>query len=139
MVSAVSARGDMYFDVIEERMNSDKFIEFLKKLRQDAGHPIFVIADNARYHHSKKVQEFLEKKEQQDNIMMAFLPPYSPELNPDEQVWNYAKREVGKRIIRSKDEMEKAILSVMSTIKKSAKLIRSFFRMPDTKYASLDF
>lgn len=30
LVSAVSARGDMYFDVIEERMNSDKFIDFLK-------------------------------------------------------------------------------------------------------------
>jgi len=65
LVSAVSAKGDMYFDVIEERMNSDKFIEYLKKLRKDAGHPIFVIADNAKYHHSKKVQEFLNKKEQQ--------------------------------------------------------------------------
>ena len=67
--------------------------------------------------------------------MMEFLPPYSPELNPDEQVWNYAKREVGKRIIRSKEEMEKVILSVMSTIQKNAQLIRSFFRMPDTEYA----
>jgi len=67
--------------------------------------------------------------------MMEFLPPYSPELNPDEQVWNYAKREVSKRIIRSKEEMEKVILSVMSTIQKNAQLIRSFFRMPDTEYA----
>ena len=136
LVSAVSARGDMYFDVIEELMNSEKFIEYLKKLRKDAGHPIFVIADNARYHHSKKVQEFLNKKEQQGNIMMAFLPPYSPELNPDEQVWNYAKREVGKRIIRSKEEMERVILSVMRAIQKNTQLIQSFFRMPDTEYAS---
>jgi len=135
LISAVSARGDMYFDVIEERMNSDKFIEYLKKLRKDAGHPIFVIADNAKYHHSKKVQEFLNKKEQQGNIMMAFLPPYSPELNPDEQVWNYAKREVGKRVIRSKEEMEKVILSVMCAIQKNVELIQSFFRMPDTEYA----
>ena len=67
--------------------------------------------------------------------MMEFLPPYSPELNPDEQVWNYTKREVGKRVIRSKEEMEKVILSVMSTIQKNAQLIRSFFRMPDTEYA----
>ena len=52
LISAVSARGDMHFDVIEERMNSEKFISFLQKLRQDAGCPIFVIADNARYHHS---------------------------------------------------------------------------------------
>jgi transposase len=28
--------------------------------------------------------------------MMAFLPAYSPELNPDEQVWNHAKAKVGK-------------------------------------------
>ena len=134
LISAVSARGDMYFDVIEERMNSDKFIEYLKKLRKDAGHPIFVIADNAKYHHSKKVQEFLNKKEQQRNIIMAFLPSYSLGLNPDEQVWNYAKREVSKRVIRSKEEMEKVILSVMCAIQKNVGLIRSLFRMPDTEY-----
>ena len=37
LISAVSARGDMHFEVIEEKMNSDKFISFLQKLRQDAG------------------------------------------------------------------------------------------------------
>jgi transposase len=74
----------MHFDVIEDRMNSEKFIDFLKKLRQDADCPVFLIADNARHHHSKQVQEFL--KTQSGEIMIAFLPAYSPELNPDEQV-----------------------------------------------------
>lgn len=64
--------------------------------------------------------------------MMAFMPPYSPELNPDEQVWNYAKREVGKRIIRSKEEMESVILSVMNEIQWNTKLIQSFFHLPGT-------
>jgi len=117
-------------------MNSEKFIEFLKKLRSDAGRPVFVIADNARYHHSKMVQSFL--KEQHGNIMMAFLPPYSPQLNPDEQVWNHAKREIGKTPIRSKEIMEKAILSVMATIQKKADLVKSFFCMPDTEYATIN-
>ncbi len=135
LVSAVSPRGDMHFEVIEDRMNSEQFIEFLKKLRHDAGCPVFVVADNARYHHSKMVQAFL--KEQRGNIMMAFLPAYSPELNPDEQVWNYAKREIGKMTIRSKEEMAKAILSVMTIIQKKADLIRSFLCMPGTQYAAL--
>ena len=65
-------------------MNAETFIDFLRKLRQDAGCPIFVIADNARYHHSTKVQAFLQTHV--GEIMMAFLPAYSPELNPDEQV-----------------------------------------------------
>ncbi len=134
LISAVSARGDMHFDVIEGRMNSEKFIEYLEKLRNDTNCPVLVIADNARYHHSKKVQAFL--KEKQGEIMMAFLPAYSPELNPDEQVWNHAKAEVGKKsAIRSKGDMEQVILSAMKSIQKKTDLIKSFFKLPDTKYA----
>ena len=114
LISAVSARGDMHFDVIEDRMNSEKFIDFLNKIRQDAGCPVFVIAENARYHDSKQVQEFL--KTQSGEIMMAFLPAYSPELNQDEQVWNHAKADVGKRTIQSKYGMERVLFSAMRTI-----------------------
>ncbi len=133
LISAVSARGDMHFDVIEESMNSEKFISFMQKLRQDTDCPVFVIADNARYHHSKKVQAFLET--QLGEIMMAFLPAYSPVLNPDEQVWNHAKAEVGKHPIKNKLEMETLILSVMQSIQQKIELVKSFFRLPDTLYA----
>ena len=138
LISAVSARGDMHFDVIEGQMNSEKFIEYLKQLRSDTGHAIFVIADNARYHHSKKVQAFLE--ERQGDIMMAFLPAYSPELNPDEQVWNHAKAEVGKKsAIRNKEDMKQVILSAMKAIQEKTELVKSFFKLPDTKYAQEAF
>jgi transposase len=92
-----------------------------------------VIADNARYHHSKKVQAFLEK--QLGEIMIAFLPAYSPELNPDEQVWNHAKAEVGKQPIKSKLEMKTLILSAMHSIQQKIELVKSFFRLSDTLYA----
>ena len=132
LISAVSPKGDMRFQFIEERMNSELFIKFLIKLRADANRPILVIADNARYHHSKKVQVFL--KEHEGSIMMAFLPAYSPELNPDEQVWNHAKLQLGKRAIRNSGEMKKCLLSVMRSIQQRKTLIKSFFSMPDTKY-----
>ena len=133
LISAVSARGDLHFDVVDGAMDAEKFIDFLQKLRHDAGCPIFVIADNARYHHSKKVRAFLDT--QAGQIMMAFLPPYSPELNPDEQVWNHAKAAAGKRPIQSKHEMEAVILAAMQAIQQKADLVRSFFRLPDTLYA----
>jgi len=124
----------MHFEVIEARMNSEKFIDYLKKLRSDTGQPIFVIADNARYHHSKKVQAFLEKEH--GEIMMAFLPAYSPELNLDEQVWNHAKAEVGKKsTIRNKDDMERIILAAMKAIQDRKELVKSLIKLPDTKYA----
>ena len=72
VISAVSRRGDMRFSFIKERVSSKKFIDFLKKLHSDAGKPILVITDNARYHHGKATQIFVEQ--QQGNILLAFLP-----------------------------------------------------------------
>lgn len=132
VISAVTPRGDMRFGFIGDRMNSARFIVFLKKLHKDAAKPILVIADNARYHHSKETQRFLDQ--QDGNIRLAFLPAYSPELNPDEQVWNHAKARLGKRSIFNKHDMQRPLTSILRSIQKQASLIRSFFRMPDTSY-----
>lgn len=67
--------------------------------------------------------------------MMAFLPPYSPTLNPDEQVWNRAKADAGKRPIQSKNDMERVILAAMQSIKEKTELVKSFSRLPETRYA----
>jgi transposase len=132
LISAVSPRGDLRFSFIADRMNSKRFIEFLKKLHRDAGKPILVIVDNARYHHSKETQHFIA--EQNGAIQLAFLPAYAPEFNPDEQVWNHTKARLGKRPIWSKDDMKHHLLSILRSIQKQTELVKSFFRMPDTKY-----
>ncbi len=127
VISAVSPRGDMRFTFIEDRMNSEKFIAFLRKLHQDAGKPILVIADNARYHHSKETHKFV--KEQSGKIILEFLPAYSPELNPDEQVWNHAMTRLGKCSIFNKDDMKKHMISILRSIQKQTAPIKSFFSM----------
>jgi transposase len=43
---------------------------------------IFLIIDNHQAHHSKKVKQWLEKK--QDEIEIHFLPAYCPDMNPTE-------------------------------------------------------
>lgn len=132
LISAVSPRGDMRFAVIEGRMNSDKFIEFLKKLHTDAGKPIIVIADNASYHSSGKVQKFARESQA---IHLGYLPKYAPELNPDEQVWNHAKARLAKLFIDSAQSMKHSVLRIMCSIQKQSWLIKSFFQMKDTSYA----
>jgi transposase len=67
--------------------------------------------------------------------MITFLTAYSPELNPDEQVWNHAKAEVGKQPIKSKHDMENLILSTMLSIQQKTEIVKSFFRLHDTLYA----
>jgi transposase len=134
LISAVTLRGDMRFAAIEERMNSEVFIGFLQKLRSDAGCPIIVIADNARYHTSAKVAAFVASTN--GDITLANLPRYSPELNPDEQVWNHAKRKLAQSFIDSKEVMKATVLSIMQSIQKTPALVQSFFRLPGTCYAA---
>lgn len=98
LISAVNPRGDKRFAVIEGRMNSLQFIEFLKKLHADAGNLIIVIADNTSYHNSEMVQKFAKESQA---IHLGWLPKYAPELNPDEQVWNHAKARLAKLLINS--------------------------------------
>ena len=136
VISGVTPRGDMRFSFIEGKMNSKRFIQFLKQLQGDAGKPIIVIVDNARYHHSKETQAFIKSQEDSEKgqIIMAFLPPYSPEYNPDEQVWNHAKARLSKLPIASKEAMKTALTGILRSIQKSKSLIKSFFRMKNTKY-----
>ena len=115
-------------------MNERGFIDFLKKLRRDAGGPIIVIADCASYHKSKGVREYCQANAAE--VEVKLLPVRSPELNPDEQVWNQAKKTLGKMIIENKKEMKKQLLKVMRSIQKKAQLIKSFFKLPSTIYAS---
>lgn len=134
LISAVSARGDMRFQIVEGSMNSARFCEFLQKLSLDVGKPLIVICDNARYHTSGKTGRFASKMERK--VELQFLPRYSPELNPDEQVWNHLKRKIAKLFIATKEEMRRATLNAMHSIQKRTSLIRSFFKMDDTIYAS---
>lgn len=134
LISAVSPRGDMKFACFEGRMNGPRFVEFLKKLRTDAGRPIIVIADNASYHTGGVVRRHVA--ESQGEVRVEHLPAYSPELNPDEQVWNHAKARLAKRFVATKEEFKAALFSIMLSIQRSRDLLLSFFQLPDTNYAA---
>lgn len=134
LISAVSPRGDMKFAAFEGRMTSQRFVAFLKKLRADTGKPILVIADNAKYHKDGPMKAYLQPTP--EGIRVEHLPTYSPELNPDEQVWNHLKRRLGKLFLVTKDQMKQATKSILLSLQRSANLVQSFFQLRDTQYAA---
>jgi transposase len=135
MISAVSASGAMHFNCFDGKMHSERFVQFLKDLRVTAQRSVLVIVDNGSYHKSKIVKEFLKTEGEDLGIKLVYLPPYSPELNPDEQVWNQAKRDIGRRVIKTKDELKQVVENALNRIKSTITLVKSFFRLPHTKYA----
>lgn len=134
LISAVSPRGDMKFSSFTGRMNGIRFVNFLKKLHADVGRPIIVITDNASYHTGGVVQRYI--KQTRGQVTIGSLPRYSPELNPDEQVWNHAKARLAKLFVATKDEFKAALSSILLSIQRSTDLILSFFQLPDTQYAA---
>lgn len=61
--------------------------EALSRVKEEK---IILILDNAKWHHAKQIQTFVQKHS--DRIELWFLPPYSPELNPIERVWKLTRK-----------------------------------------------
>lgn len=134
LVSAVSPRGDMRFMAVEGRMNAGKFIDFLKRLMRDAESPVFVVVDGHPSHRARKVLDFVRATD--GKLRLFFLPPYSPELNPDELVWNHLKTHgIGKKILRSREELIQAVYRHMRSLQKMPATIQACFREHHVRYA----
>ena len=136
MISAVSARGHLRFMATKGRVNGLVFMEFLKRLMHHAARPVFLVLDGGSYHRSRPVKDYVASLG--GKLQLFFLPPYSPELNPDEQVWNYVKHHgAAKTALRGgKQELRKFVLARLSSLQKLPWTIRMFFLTPDTQYAA---
>lgn len=135
MLSAISNRGKLRFVLYKDNMNSDKLIDFMRRLVRDSSKKVFLILDNLRVHHSKKVTAWLEKHK--DEIEVFFLPPYAPEYNPDELLNSDLKRNIGNRSMpRSELELEHNVRSHMKSLQLKTEKIISFFHAQFTAYAA---
>ena len=133
VLGAITAQGQFRFMTFKGTLNATRFIEFLKRLLQDESRPIHLVVDGHPVHRSRVVKQFVEGT--QGKLELHFLPPYSPELNPIEQVWNHAKNhQIGKQVITGPDQLKKLVLSAMRHIQKRISIVQGFFRNPDCAY-----
>jgi transposase len=72
-----------------------------------------------------------------DRIRLFFLPPYAPEINPDELVWNDVKNNgVGRAFIRHARDLHRAVNSRLRLLEKNPDKVRAFFQIDTTRYAT---
>ena len=108
----------------------------LQQILRGRARPLIIITDKVSFHKSATVREFV--RAHRTKIRIFFFPTHSPELNPDEQVWNELKhRQLGKQPIKHKADLKKRIRSILKTLQHKAKKVQSFFQLPDTKYAAI--
>ena len=94
------------------RKTSPNFIRFLEYLlvQRVPDRPVVLVLDNASYHHAADVQACLSLF--QDRVMVVWLPPYSPDLNPIEMAFSKLKALLRKRAARSFDTICDALKDI---------------------------
>lgn len=135
LISAVSAQGELRFMVTPGRVGAAVFVEFLRRLITNIERPVFVVVDGHPAHKAAAVRRFVDSTG--GKLQLFFLPPYSPELNPDEQVWNDLKNNtIGRKAIAGPDGLKKAVTRHLRSVQRNPDRIRGYFRNETTKYAA---
>ena len=101
----------------------------------NASTPIILVVDGHSVHKAKSVQRFVHA--QAGRLELHYLPAYSPELNPDELVWNNLKNNaIGRKVITSREELREMVVSHLRRLQKLPALVMSFFGVPTIRYAA---
>ncbi len=87
MIGAINLADLQLVRTENPKINGEQIVNFLQRLEEENSDKerIYLICDNASYHKSKKVKEYLVNSK----IELVFLPPYSPNLNPIERLWKF--------------------------------------------------
>ncbi len=127
VMSAVSASGRLVFKVPKRNVDGGEFILFLKQLLENAPRKrVHVIADRGPSHVSKKVKSFVESERR---LELHFLPPYSPELNPDEFAWARLKGvELKAHRETTRTGLRKKTIGAMRKMQSKKEMLRGFVR-----------
>jgi transposase len=134
-LSTVTNQGKVRFMVLHAPLTTALFIRFMRQLLRDTDRKVFLIVDNLRVHKGKKVLAWVAKHS--DRIAVFYLPPYAPELNPDEYLNNDLKLGVAKRApARTKPDLAKAAKSHLRSLQRRPERVRRFFRHPCINYAA---
>lgn len=112
--------GDAHY-MISGGVSKNAFIAYLNDLSLHKPRELkILIIDNAAFHSTKGVKL-------PENIILIPIPPYCPELNPAEQMWQWFKSKISMKIYKSLDELEHKLTELIKdTDKHTVKSITSY-------------
>ena len=124
-VSPRRKRLGLYFDIFDHNIVTDDFEMFVARLLKRLGRPIILVMDRWQVHRSgvRRLEQRFGRR-----IQVEWLPAYAPELNPDEQVWNYTKyADLANFIPDDVLHLGRSIAKSIRNTRSNQTLLRSFF------------
>ncbi len=134
-LSTVTNQGKVRFMVLPGPLSAPLLIRFMRRLLRDTERKVFLILDNLNVHKAAKVRAWVEAHRHQ--LAVFYLPPYAPELNPDEYLNGDLKLGVAVQApARTKPELTKAARSHLRMLQRRPARVRRFFEHPRVTYAA---
>jgi transposase len=134
VISAVTASGAFWCQVYAERLTAQLFVRFLREFLRGRTVPVYLVLDGHPAHKANAVKDLVN--ELTGKLELHFLPPYAPDLNPDEFVWAFMKSNgVSKKPLQRNESLKERVVQDLAKLKKNRHLVKSFFNAKSVAYA----
>ena len=108
-----------------KRSKKEDVRSFLKRIRKkNPEGRIILVLDNFSSHKAGIVRDCADNL----NIVLVYLPTYSPDLNPIEYIWKDAKREVSKTFIKNLNKLKSVISEMFLECSKKLSYAKSWIK-----------
>ena len=135
MLSAVNRRGKMRFMIEAKGLNTGVMCRFLDRLMAGQKRRVFLVLDGHPIHKSASLARKITGFD--GRLRLFLLPPYSPELNPDEGVWREVKgHRLGRAGIFGFADLKSKALGALRHLARRPDKVRALFRTHTTLYAA---
>jgi transposase len=123
LFGAVNALDGDFFCMQATRCNAQAFERFLAfTLQRYPDKKVIMVLDNSRIHHARILRPFLEKNK--ERLYFLFLPPYSPNLNKVERMWQWLREKViVNRFHKDRTAIQESIDSFLDFVKREPKQV----------------
>jgi transposase len=127
VMSAITAQGQLFTMVRDDSLTSVESVRFLKHLVTQLERKLLVVWDGSPIHRGKEIKAYLADGATK-HIHLEALPPYAPDLNPDEGVWNHLKYvELRNVCCLNLGHLQHQLDLAVNRLRRRPYLIQSFF------------
>lgn len=135
VVSAVHASGAFWAATYPGKLDAETFVIFLRDFMKGRRTKVFLVVDGHPAHRANVVKNYVAQT--RGRLELHFLPPYAPDLNPDEFVWNYMKRTgVSKKPLKKNESLRERVEQDLADLSRDATLVASFFLAKTVAYTN---
>jgi len=123
LIRNVEKGGIIHWELVKDAVNTEVFADFLSRVELPDEETYYLLMDNIRFHHAKKIKEILANK----NIEPRYIVASNPYLNPTELAFNVIKQYVRKQRPRTEEELRSAVSKIINKLNQEEDL-RKYFK-----------